>query len=131
MGYVAGRAAQDQGITLYRQGDINYMLNAEPGSHAAALRRRARPLRPGDGLARRRRASTPSKRAVALGAEPSTPATDKTLDVPAIVGIGGSLLYFVDTLRRRRARAYDAEFDWLGEARSRSPRASASTISTT
>ena len=37
--------------------------------------------------------------AVAKGAEPYT-GDDKTLDVPAIVGIGGSLLYFVDALWR-------------------------------
>jgi hypothetical protein len=39
---------------------------------------------------------------------------DKTLDVPAIVGIGGSLLYFVDTYGEKGS-AYDAEFDWIGE----------------
>jgi 4-hydroxyphenylpyruvate dioxygenase len=35
--------------------------------------------------------------------------------VPAIVGIGGSLLYFVDTYGDRGS-AYSAEFEWLGEA---------------
>ena len=39
---------------------------------------------------------------------------DKALDVPAIVGIGGSLLYFVETYGAKGS-AYDAEFDWLGE----------------
>ena len=37
--------------------------------------------------------------AVSKGATPYE-GDDKTLDVPAIVGIGGSLLYFVETLRR-------------------------------
>ena len=36
----------------------------------------------------------------------------KDLDVPAIKGIGGSLLYFVDRYGAKGA-AYDAEFEWL------------------
>ena len=34
------------------------------------------------------------------------------LDVPAIVGIGGSLIYFVDDYGD--ASPYDARFDWIG-----------------
>jgi 4-hydroxyphenylpyruvate dioxygenase len=45
-------------------------------------------------------------------------AAGKTLDVPAIKGIGGSLLYFVDRYGAKGS-AYDAEFEWLGE---RNPR---------
>jgi 4-hydroxyphenylpyruvate dioxygenase len=37
----------------------------------------------------------------------------KTLDVPAIKGIGGSLLYFVDCYGKKGS-AYEVEFDWLG-----------------
>ena len=51
--------------------------------------------------------------AVAKGATPYT-GDDKALDVPAIVGIGGSLLYFVDKYGDKGS-AYDAEFEWLGE----------------
>ena len=47
------------------------------------------------------------------GAEEYT-GDDKTFDVPAIVGIGGSLLYFVDTWGDQGS-LYDADFDWLGE----------------
>ena len=47
--------------------------------------------------------------AVAHGATPYT-ADDKCLDVPAIVGIGGSLLYFVDSYGDENA--YDPEYDW-------------------
>jgi 4-hydroxyphenylpyruvate dioxygenase len=51
--------------------------------------------------------------AVKLGAEPYT-GSDKTLEAPAIVGIGGSLLYFVDRYTDSRS-PYDAEFEWNGE----------------
>ena len=37
----------------------------------------------------------------------------KTLDVPAIKGIGGSVLYFVDRYGAKGS-AYDIEFEWLG-----------------
>src|SRR5581483_9566958 len=51
-------------------------------------------------------------RAVKLGAEPYA-GSDKTLQVPAIKGIGGSLLYFVDRYGAKGS-AYDAEFEWIG-----------------
>jgi 4-hydroxyphenylpyruvate dioxygenase-like putative hemolysin len=91
------------------------------------LRRRPRTLRAGHGLARRR-CQQALAHAVSKGAEEYT-GDDKTLDVPAIVGIGGSLLYFVDTygegsnLRRR--------FRVARRARSRARRVPDSTISTT
>ena len=50
--------------------------------------------------------------AVSKGAVPYA-GDDKTLDVPAIVGIGGSLLYFVDRYGAKGS-PYEAEFDWLG-----------------
>jgi 4-hydroxyphenylpyruvate dioxygenase len=60
-------------------------------------------------------------RALSLGAEPADiSSARKTLDVPAIKGIGGSLLYFVDRYGAKGS-AYDVEFDWLGE---RDPRPS-------
>src|SRR6266705_2009542 len=53
-------------------------------------------------------------RALALGAEPAdVSSAQKTLDVPAIKGIGGSLLYFIDRYGAKGS-AYDFEFDWLG-----------------
>ena len=67
--------------------------------------------------------------AVKNGAEPYTGA-DRTLEVPAIKGIGGSLLYFVDKLRRDRLAPTTASS--TGSASPiLSPKASASTTSTT
>ena len=34
MGYVPVATHKTKDITVWRQGDINYVLNAEPGSHA-------------------------------------------------------------------------------------------------
>jgi len=66
--------------------------------------------------------------AVSLGAEPYEN-SDKTLDVPAIKGIGGSLLYFIDRYGPAGS-PYAEEFDWI-EAPDPKPRASASIISVT
>ena len=55
------------------------------------------------------------ERALSLGAEAAdVNSAQKTLDVPAIKGIGGSRLYFVDRYRAKGS-AYDQEFEWLGE----------------
>jgi 4-hydroxyphenylpyruvate dioxygenase len=56
-------------------------------------------------------------RAVSLGAEPYA-GPGKTLETPAVRGVGGSLLYFVDRYGAKGS-AYDGEFEWTGE---RNPR---------
>ena len=38
---------------------------------------------------------------------------DKTMDVPAIEGIGGSLIYFVENYYE--TNPYNKEFDWVGK----------------
>ena len=55
MGYTPVARHKTKDITLYRQGDINYLLNAEPGSFASRFVSRAWPLCTVDGLARRAR----------------------------------------------------------------------------
>ena len=69
------------------------------------------------------------KRAVDLGATEYKGA-DKTLDVPAVVGIGGSLLYFVDTYGEKGI-ALCRRVRLARRGRSEARRASASTTSTT
>jgi len=112
MGYQKVAKHKSRQIYLYRQGDINYVVNAEPDSHAARFVGKHGPCAPSMAW-RVVDADHALKRAVELGAEEYTGA-DKTLDVPAILGIGGSLLYFVDAHRDGRS-AYERDFDWLGE----------------
>ncbi|MEJ0046786.1 MAG: 4-hydroxyphenylpyruvate dioxygenase [Rhodospirillales bacterium] len=101
--------------TLFRQGDVNYLVSETPGSHAARFAEAHGPCVPSMGF-RVVDAHHAFERAVSLGAKPATPETHGalTLDVPAIEGIGGSLIYFIDRYRATGS-AYDAEFDWLGE----------------
>jgi len=112
MGYVPVAKHKTKNITVWRQGDINYILNAEPGSHAMTFVQKHGPCAPSMAW-RVVDAKHAFDHAVSKGAEPYV-GNDKTLDVPAIVGIGGSIIYFIDTYDETGS-AYDAEFDWLGD----------------
>ena len=112
MGFEPVAQHKTKDITLYRQGDINYIVNREPGSHAAAFVDEHGPCAPGMAW-RVVDAQHALKRAVELGATEYT-GEGKALDVPAVIGIGGSLLYFVDTYGDKGS-AYSNEFNWLGE----------------
>ncbi|MGO4852153.1 4-hydroxyphenylpyruvate dioxygenase [Phaeovulum sp. W22_SRMD_FR3] len=112
MGFVPVAKHQSKAITLYRQGDINYLLNAEPDSHAARFVADHGPCAPAMAW-RVVDAQHALRRAVELGATEYT-GPGKSLDVPAVIGIGGSLLYFVETYGGEHS-CYSGEFDWLGE----------------
>ncbi len=112
MGYAPVAQHKTKDITLWRQGDINYILNAEPGSHATRFVGEHGPCAPSMAW-RVVDARHAFEHAVAQGAVPYEGA-DKTLDVPAIVGIGGSLIYFIEKYGAKGS-AYDAEFEWIGE----------------
>src|ERR1041385_8622903 len=111
-GYPPGPRHKTKAITVYRQGDINYILNAEPGAFATRFVADHGPCAPAMAW-RVVDAKHAFEHAVKLGAEPYI-GSDKTLAVPAIKGIGGSLIYFVDRYGTKGS-PYDAEFDWTGE----------------
>ena len=113
MGYVPVARHRTKKITVYRQGDINYLVNEEPGTHGFAFVAAHGPCAPSMAF-RVVDAKQAYDRALSLGAEPADILPEqKTLDVPAIKGIGGSLLYFVDRYGAKGS-AYGTEFEWLG-----------------
>src|SRR3954447_19437446 len=113
MGYVPVARHKTKKITVYRQGDISYLVNEEPGTHGFTFVAAHGPCAPSMAF-RVVDAKAAHERAISLGAEPAdVSSAQKTLDVPAIKGIGGSLLYFVDRYSAKGS-AYDAEFEWLG-----------------
>jgi 4-hydroxyphenylpyruvate dioxygenase len=114
MGFTAVAKHRNKKLTLYRQGDINYVVNEEPGSHGFNFVAAHGPCAPSMAF-RVVDAEQAYNRAIAHGAEPADPADGgRTLAVPAIKGIGGSLLYFVDTYGLKGS-AYDTEFEWISE----------------
>ncbi len=113
MGYAQVARHKTKKITVYRQGDINYLVNEASGTHGFDFVAAHGPCAPSMAF-RVVDAQQAYQRAIALGAEPSgISSAQKTLDVPAIKGIGGSLLYFVDRYGAKGS-AYDTEFEWLG-----------------
>jgi 4-hydroxyphenylpyruvate dioxygenase len=110
MGYVEVARHKNRDIVLYRQGSINYIINRDPNSHASRFVADHGPCAPSMAW-RVVDAEHALKRAVELGAKEYT-GNDKTLDVPAVHGIGGSLLYFIDTYGDKGS-PYSNEFEWL------------------
>ncbi|MCR6735045.1 MAG: 4-hydroxyphenylpyruvate dioxygenase [Afipia sp.] len=114
MGFTAIARHNSKAITVYRQGDVNYLVNEQPGTHGTDFVAAHGPCAPSMAF-RVVDAKRAYERALSLGAEPANEtASRRALDVPAIKGIGGSLLYFVDRYGANGS-AYDAEFEWLGE----------------
>jgi 4-hydroxyphenylpyruvate dioxygenase len=111
MGYAHVATHRSKPIELWQQGDITYILNDDPGSHARSFVEEHGPCAPSMGwrVVDRHKAHA---HAVAMGAT-SYDGPGKALDLPAIVGIGGSLIYFTDTYGGTDLRGpYAAEFDF-------------------
>ena len=103
MGFTAIARHRHKDVTLYRQGEINFIINAEQDSFAQRFARQHGPsicaiaFRVND-------AAYAYKRALELGAwgfdNKNGP---MELNIPAIKGIGDSLIYFVDRWRGKDA----------------------------
>jgi 4-hydroxyphenylpyruvate dioxygenase len=108
MGFPAVARHRSRNVTLHRQGDINFIINAEPGSFAQRFAQEhggsicAMAFRVKD-------AAFAYKRALELGAKPGPQsAGPMELNIPSIEGIGGSLIYLVDRYGERSI--YDVDF---------------------
>ena len=111
MGFAAVATHRQRAVTLYRQGDVDYLVNEQPGTQATRFAQAHGPSAPAMGF-RVVDARAAFDRAISLGAEPADPGDGAaTLDVPAIKGIGGSLLYFVDRFGAKGSM-WDGEFAW-------------------
>ena len=96
MGFVPVARHRTCNVTLYRQGGVNYLVNEEAGSHAVNFVAAHGPSAPSMAF-RVVDADHAYRRALALGAQPADPITGrKTLQVPTLKGIGGSLIYLID-----------------------------------
>ena len=108
MGYALTARHKSRAVELWQQGDITYVLNAEPGSHAMRFVEEHGPCAAAMGW-RVVDAAKAYAHAIAKGAT-AYDGPGKVLDVPAIVGIGGSLIYFID--QYGDANPYLAAFDF-------------------
>jgi 4-hydroxyphenylpyruvate dioxygenase len=114
MGFTAVARHRSRDVTLYRQGDVNFVVNAEPDSFARRFAEAHGPCACAMAF-RVADAKHAFERAVRLGAKPiETHVGPMELNIPAIEGIGGSLLYFVDRYGEQ-GTIYDVDFRWTGE----------------
>jgi 4-hydroxyphenylpyruvate dioxygenase len=108
MGFPAVARHRSKNVTLHKQGDINFIINAEPESFAQQFAKQHGPC----ACAMAFRVADARKalaHAVKEGAKvcPSNPGPME-LNIPAIEGIGGSRLYLVD--RYGDNTIYDIDF---------------------
>ncbi|MEM1266272.1 MAG: 4-hydroxyphenylpyruvate dioxygenase [Pseudomonadota bacterium] len=111
MGYTEVARHKTKDISLYRQGRVNYLINRDPEGHASAFVAAHGPSAPAMAW-RVVDAAHALKCALDYGAEEYT-GPGKSIDAPAVIGIGGSLLYFIEDYDADRS-PYDADFTWLG-----------------
>ena len=96
-------------MTLHRQGDINFIINAEPDSFGQRFAREHGPsacamaFRVKDAAAAFKRAHRARRQA-----GPRRASGRWSCNIPAIEGIGGSLIYLVDRYGERTI--YDVDF---------------------
>jgi 4-hydroxyphenylpyruvate dioxygenase len=99
MGFKAIAKHRHKAVTLYRQGGINFLINAEPDSFAQRFARLHGPSICAIAF-RVQDAKFAHERAVSLGAwSYAGTAGPGELNIPAIKGIGDSVIYFVDRWR--------------------------------
>lgn len=108
MGYAHVATHRTRAIELWQQGDITYILNDDPDSLARRFVDAHGPCAPSMGwrVVDRHHALA---HAVAHGAR-AVEGPGKALDLPAIEGIGGSLIYFTDAYGGDSKGPYAADF---------------------
>ena len=108
MGLAAVARHRSKNVTLHRQGDVNFIINAEHDSFAQRFARSHGPCACAMAF-RVADARSAYARALALGAKPGPDtAGPMELNIPSIEGIGGSLIYLVDRYGERTI--YDVDF---------------------
>jgi 4-hydroxyphenylpyruvate dioxygenase len=114
LGFRACARHRSKDVTLYRQGEINFIVNATPGSFAQSYAQQrgasicALALRVSD-------ANSAYQTLLARGAwEASTTAGVMELNIPALECIGGSQIYLIDRYGQDLS-IYDIDFKTLPE----------------
>ena len=126
LGFTLVARHRSKDVVLYRQGEINFIVNREPRSPAGYFA--AEHGVSACGLAFRVKDSHKAyQRALELGAQPiEMPTGPMELRLPAIKGIGGAPLYLIDRFEEGRS-IYDIDFEFI-EGVDRRPRGHGLTI---
>jgi len=113
LGFTKVARHKRRNLTLYRQGDCNFLINEEPDSFAADFAKQHGPCACGFAIRFSKPAAWVRDQALTKGAESiSHKENSKAVNAPVIKGIGGSMLYLVDRYGAG-GEIYDAEFEYL------------------
>jgi 4-hydroxyphenylpyruvate dioxygenase len=108
MGFTAAARHRSKEVVLYRQGEINFIVNHEPRSFAQRFAQKHGPSICAFAI-RVKDSARAYEQALELGARPfHSEAGPMELNIPAIRGIGQSLIYLVDRYGERSI--YDVDF---------------------
>ena len=108
LGFPVVARHRSKNVTLHNQGDIHFIINAEPDSFAQGFARQHGPSACAMAF-RVQDAAYAYNRAIELGARPGPQsAGPMELNIPCIEGLGGSLIYLVD--RYGDQSIYDVDF---------------------
>jgi len=112
MGFVKVARHRSKDVSLFRQGDVNFVVNGEKESFAQGFARVHGPSICAIAF-RVKNAAFAYRRALSLGAwGVENKVGPMELNIPAIKGIGDSLIYLVDRYGDRGS-IYDVDFDFL------------------
>jgi 4-hydroxyphenylpyruvate dioxygenase len=112
MGFVKVATHRSKDVVLYRQGEINFIVNNEPRSAASYFAAEHGPSACGMAF-RVKNAPLAYARALELGAQPiEIPTGPMELRLPAIKGIGGAPLYLIDRFGEGKS-IYDIDFEFI------------------
>ncbi|MGB5163824.1 MAG: 4-hydroxyphenylpyruvate dioxygenase [Woeseiaceae bacterium] len=112
LGFTEVARHRSKDVTLWRQGDINFIINNEPRSTAWYFAREHGPCACGMAF-RVRDAHKAYKHALEQGAEPiEIPTGPMEVRLPAIKGIGGATVYLIDRYEDGSS-IYDIDFNFI------------------
>ncbi|HEU0203229.1 MAG TPA: 4-hydroxyphenylpyruvate dioxygenase [Burkholderiaceae bacterium] len=112
LGFTKVAVHRSKDVALFRQGDINFIVNNEPKSAAYYFAAEHGPSACGMAF-RVKDAHKAYARALELGAQPvDMPTGPMELRLPAIKGIGGAPLYLIDRFDEGKS-IYDIDFEWI------------------
>ena len=115
MGFTHVAKHRSKDVDLYRQGDINFIINKEKKNYTDYFTEEHGPCACGMAF-RVKDAHLAYNRALELGAQPiDIPVGPMELRLPAIKGIGGAPLYLIDRYEEG-VSIYDIDFEFIDKA---------------
>jgi 4-hydroxyphenylpyruvate dioxygenase len=113
MGFTLTAKHKTKNVNLYQQGDVNFLLNSIPDGFSEEFTKKHGPCACGMAF-RVHNAKSAFDHAVAMGAKPYQGTTDHIgVNIPAIYGIGDSLLYFIELYDNNQV--YKDNFEFINQ----------------